>query len=257
MSTSVNTIKRLLWILLGVFILTYIVSFNLENNLIKINTKWLSNNFLFTIASGAFASLATVIVCEFIRYRQIKQATETAFLINLGNLYGQFLAIKSNCQRALNSHDAIADNLIQPISNNATLITDQIIGIDYTPFCNNEIKDILDKFKTDNHLAIKNALNGFIFYRIAFNEDKISLIKQSKREIVTSDCPNVNKTLNKIINQTLIIITYLDQIISQIDNELEDKYDWQKKKNALTYNLENYTSQNLEDYLKEHYVVFR
>ena len=256
MSTSVNTIKRLLWILLGVFILTYIVSFNLENNLIKINTKWLSNNFLFTIASGAFASLAAVIVCEFIRYRQIKQATETAFLIYLGNLYGQFLAIKSNCQRALNSHDAIADNLIQPISNNATLITDQIIGIDYTPFCKNEIKDILDKFKTDNHLAIKNALNGFIFYRIAFNEDKISLIKQSKREIVTSDCPNVNKTLNKIINQTIIIISYLDQIISQIDNELEDKYDWQKKKKALTYNLENYTSQNLEDYLKEHYVVF-
>ena len=256
MSTSVNTIKRLLWILLGVFILTYIISFNLENNLIKINTKWLSNNFLFTIASGAFASLATVIVCEFIRYRQIKQATETAYLINLGNLYGQFLAIKSNCQRALNSHDAIADNLIQPISNNATLITDQILGIDYTPFCNNEIKDILDKFKTENHLAIKNALNGFIFYRIAFNEDKISLIKQSKREIVTSGCPNVNKTLNKIINQTIIIISYLDQIISQIDNGLEDKYDWQKKKKALTYNLENYTSQNLNDYLKEHYVVF-
>ena len=256
MSTSVNTIKRLLWILLGVFILTYIISFNLENNLIKINTKWLSNNFLFTIASGAFASLATVLVCEFIRYRQIKQATETAFLIYLGNLYGQFLAIKSNCQRALNSHDAIADNLIQPISNNATLITDQILGIDYTPFCNNEIKDILDKFKTENHLAIKNALNGFIFYRIAFNEDKISLIKQSKREIVTSGCPNVNKTLNKIINQTIIIISYLDQIISQIDNELENKYDWHNKKKALIYNLENYTSQNLNDYLKEHYVVF-
>ena len=157
----------------------------------------------------------------------------------------------------MNSNDAIADNLIQPISNNATIITDQIIGIDYTPFYNNKIKDILDKFKTDNHLAIKNALNSFIFYRIAFNEDKITLIKQSKREIVTSDCPNVNMTLNKIINQTLIIITYLDQIISQIDNELEDKYDWQNKKNALTYNLENFTSQNLDDYLKEHYVVFR
>lgn len=256
MSTSVNTIKRLLWILLGVFILTYVISFNLENNLIRANTKWLSNNFFFTIASGAFASLATVLVCEFIKYRQIKQATETTLLVYFCSLYDQFLTIQSNCQRALNSHGDVADNLIQQICDNATITADHINGIDYTPFFDNKIKDVLTKFKIENYMAIKNVLISYFFYKIAFHEDIILLMKQGKREIVTSDCPNVNKTLFKIANQALIILTYLDQIISQIDKELGNKYDWQNRKKVLTDYHENYTSQSLDDYLKEHFVVF-
>lgn len=256
MSTSVNTIKRLLWILLVVFVLTYVISFNLENNLIITNTKWLSNNFLFTIASGAFASLATVLVCEFIRYRQLKQETETTLIVHFCSLYDQFLTIKSNCQRALNSHCNVADNLIQPICDKATITADYINGIDYTPFFNNMIEDVLTKFRTENHMAIKNVLINFFFYKIAFHKDIMLLMKQGKREIVTSDCPNVNKTLFKIANQALIILTHLDQIISQIDKESGNKYDWQNRKKGLIEYHENFTSQYLDDYLKEHIVLF-
>lgn len=66
MSASVNTIKRLLWVLLGVFALTYIISLNIENHFVAVNTKWLSNVFLFAIVGGAFASLVIVLVCEYI-----------------------------------------------------------------------------------------------------------------------------------------------------------------------------------------------
>ena len=61
MSISVKTIKLLLWILLGVFALTYLISLNIENHFVVANLKWLSNDFLFAIAGGAFASLAIVL----------------------------------------------------------------------------------------------------------------------------------------------------------------------------------------------------
>ena len=186
MSTSVNTIKKLLWALFGMFALTYLLSLNIENHFVVINSKWVSNSFLFTIAGGIFASLIVVILCEFVRYRQIKYATEITLITYLASLYGYFLTIRSNCQRALGSQDAIADNLIQPTSDNATMTADYINGIDYTSFNNNKIQKNLTIFKTEKLLAIKYVLAGFRYYRIAFNEDKLILMKQGKREQKTS-----------------------------------------------------------------------
>lgn len=255
MSTSINTIKKLLWWLFGVLVVTYIMSLNIENHFVELNSKWVSNNFLFTIAGGIFASLIVVILCEFVRYRQIKYATEILLITYFASLYSQFLIIQSNCKRALDCQDAIADNLIQSVCDNATMTTDSVNGIDYTPFRNNKIKDILTKFKTEMHITIKNILTGFFFYRIAYSEDKMILMNQRKREIITSDCPNVNKTLHKIVNQTTTILSYLDQIILQIDSEMGYKYNWQIRKQAINDYQENYASQKLDDYLKEDIII--
>ena len=65
----------------------------MENHFVVADTKWLSNEFLFAIAGGAFASLVIVLVCEIIKYKQIKFATEATLFSNLANLYGQFLII--------------------------------------------------------------------------------------------------------------------------------------------------------------------
>lgn len=255
MSTSVNTIKMLLWALFGMFALTYLLSLNIENHFVVINSKWVSNSFLFTIAGGIFASLIVVILCELVRYRQIKYTTEITLITNLASLYGYFLTIKSNCKRALGSQDALADNLIQPTCDNATMTADYINGIDYTSFCNNKIQEILTVFKTEKLLAIKYVLVSFRFYRIAYNEDKMAFIKRRESEIVTSNCPNVNKALHKIVNQTSTILSYLDTIITDLDNELGKKYDWQTRKQAVNSYQKNYTSQNFDDYLKEDIIV--
>ena len=87
MSSSVNTIKRILWILLGVSILTYLISINMENYFVSVDSKWLSNDFLFAIAVGIFASLVIVLICEIIHYKQMKIAVENAMLMYFGNRY--------------------------------------------------------------------------------------------------------------------------------------------------------------------------
>ncbi len=257
MSTSVKTIKQLIWVLLGVFILTYIVALKMENHFVVADTKWLSNEFLFAIAGGAFASLVIVIVCEVIKYRQLKFATEAALFSNLANLYGQFLIIRSNCKRILNNHALVSDNLIQPICNNAMMYADYINGADYTPFYQkNKIKDILLQYKADKYQTMKSVLFGFINLQIAIREDTLLIMKQGAIINVTSDCPYVNKVLNKVTNQTTTVLTYLDQIISQIDNELGNRYQWQNVKQAMNTYQENFIEQNLEDYLKEDVIVF-
>lgn len=257
MSTSVNTIKWLLGVLLGVIILTYLISLNMENQFVIVNTRWLSNNFLFAIAGGALASLLIVLVCEIIRYRQLKLATEAVLFSNMGNLYGQFLIIRSSCKRVLNNHALVADNLIQPISNSAAMFADSINSIDYTPLCNkNKINEIIVQFKSEKYQVLKSVLTSFIYYQIAIHEDEIILKKQGIHGGVTSDGPNVNQALNKVINQSTTILTYLDQIISQFDNELGNRYNWLNVKQSMNTYQENFIEQHLDDYLKEDVIVF-
>lgn len=258
MSTSVNTIKRLIRVLIGVLIVTYLISLNMENHFVTFNTKWISNDFLFAIAGGVFASLVVVLFCEIIKYHQLKLATENALLVYLGNLYGQFLIIRSSCKRVLNSKIFVSDNLIQSTCDNATIVVDSINGIDYTLICNtnNKVRDLLNQFKTDKYLVIKNVLINFVYLKVAVWEDGKVLISQGKQNLVTSDCSNTNKVLNKVISQSTTILTYLDQVITQIDNELGNKYQWQSRKQALNTYQDNYISQQLEDYIKEDIIVF-
>ena len=257
MNTSVNTIKKLLWVMVGILILTHLISLNMENHFIVLNAKWISNDCFFAIVGGAFASLLVVLICEIIKYRQLKFATENALLVNLGSLYGQFLAIRSNCKRALNNTDVVSDNLIQQTCYDAMTVADSIYRIDYTLLCKtNKVRDLLDLFKTNKYIAIKNVLINFAFLKIAIHEDKKVLIQQRMPEIVKSNCPNTNKVLNKIVSQSTTILTYLDQIITQMDDETGNRYQWNNIKRSLNTYQDNYTSQQLEDYIKEDVVVF-
>ena len=257
MSISVKTIKLLLWRLLGVFTLTYLISLNIENHFVVANLRWLSNDFLFAIAGGAFASLVVVLVCEIIKYRQLKLAAEGALFSYLGNLYGQFLIIRGNCKRTLDGHDLVPDNLIQSSCDSAMMLADHINGIDYTTFCGkNNVSSILLKFKTEKYLLLKNVISSFIYLRIAIREDSKMLLQQGKRDIVTSDCPNVKDALNKVIGQTSTILTYLDQIISQVDDGLDNRYNWHNLKKTLNTYQDNFETKTLADYINEDVVVF-
>ncbi|MBR4643698.1 MAG: hypothetical protein IKO73_00860 [Bacteroidaceae bacterium] len=258
MTTSLKTIKQLIWVLLGVFILTYLISLNMENHYVVANVKWLSNNFLFAIAGGAFASLVVVLVCEIIKYRQLKFATEGALFSYMGNLYGQFLIISGNCKRTLNGHDLVPDNLIQSPCDNAMMLADYINGIDYITFCGkNNVSDVLSKFKTEKFLLLKNVISSFIYLRIAIREDSMMLLQQGKRDIVTSDCPHVKDALNKVIGQTSTILTYLDQIISQMDDGLDNRYNWHNLRKTLNTYQDNFETKTLADYMNEDFVVFQ
>lgn len=257
MSASVNTIKRLILILFIVALATYAVSLNMENHFIVCHAKWISNEFLFAIVCGIFASLFVVIVCEYIKYRQIKTSVENAIFMYYGNLYGQFLIIRGNCQRAINGNEVVADNLIQSTCDNAIALTNSIWGLDYCVFRkNNKIENILAHFRLEKHLFIKNVLTEYMFLRIAINEDSMQLLLAGKRNAVTANCPKTNETLHKIISQSETVIAYLGQQLSQIDDEFGNRYNWNRIKKTLNDYQANYTGQSLDNYLQKDTVSF-
>lgn len=257
MSTSISTLKRLLLILCGAAVATYVVSLNMENHFIGCKSKLISNEFLFAIVCGIFASLFVVIVCEYIKYRQIKLSVENAIFMNFGNLYGQFLIIRGNCQRALNGNEVVSDNLIQSICDNSMALTDSIWGLDYCVFQkNNKIEYILAHFRLKKHLLIKNVLNEFTFLRIAIREDSKQLLLAGERDVVTANCPKVNETLHRIVDQSTTIIVYLDQELSRINDELKNRYNWSTVKKILNDYQTNYTGQSLDIYLQKELVIF-
>lgn len=250
MSTSINTLKRLLLILLVVSGITYLVSLNLENHFIMCNSKWISNEFLFAIVCGVLASLFVVIVCEYIKYRQLKYALEQTLFVYLSNLYGQVLIIRGNCKRALKNNELIADNLIQSSCDNAMMIADTIASLDYSVFNGkNKIAAFLLHFRIENRLLINNMIIGFAYLRIAIREDSKQLLLQGKRDVVTSDCPKVNETLNKIVDRSTVILTFLDQQILQLNDEFNNGHRWQSIRKVLNDYQNNYSGQSLDDYL--------
>jgi len=256
MSASVNTLKRLLLILFIVALATYVVSLNMENHFIICHSKWISNEFLFAIVCGIFASLFVVIVCEYIKYRQIKTSVENAIFMYYGNLYGQFLIIRGNCQRAINGNDVVADNLIQSTCDNAIALTNSIWGLDYCVFRkNNKIENILAHFRLEKHLLIRNVLSEFMFLRIAINEDSMQLLLAGKRNVVTANCPKTNETLLRIISQSETVIAYLGQQLSQINVEFNNRYNWDRIQKSLNDYQSNYNSQSLDDYLHKEIVA--
>lgn len=260
MSTCVNTLKRLLLILIGVAVATYVVSLNMENHFVICHSKWISNDFVFAIVCGIFASLFVVIVCEYIKYRQMKTSVEDAIFMYYGNLYGQFLIIRGNCQRAINGNEVVADNLIQSTSDNAMALADSIWKLDYCVFHkfhkNNKLENLLSNFRLEKHLLIKNVLTEFTFLRVAIREDSKQLMLAGKRDIITANCPKVSETLHRIADQSEIIIAYLDQQLSQIDDEFKNRYNWDSIKKTLNDYQTNYTGQSLDNYLRKELVTF-
>ncbi len=153
--------------------------------------------------------------------------------------------------------EIVSDNLIQSICNNANTIADSIQGTDYTIICkSNKANQFLTQFKSDKYLALKSILTNFAFLRIAIWEDGKVLLSQGKQNLVTSECVNTNKALNKIVSQSTTILTYLDQIILQLDDALGNRYNWREKKQSLNIYQNYYIVQQLDDFLKEDVVVF-
>lgn len=252
MKTNVNTLKWLFGLFLILLTTTYLISLNIENQFVKFDSKWVSNNFLFVVAGGALASLIIVIIAELIKYFQLKTGMENFLFSQFANLYGQVLIIRSTCKRALNGYQEISDNMIQPIVNNAMSSLDAIYYSDYSPIRKkNAIKELHSHFKQDKYQIIKSIFTESLYLNIAIATDKANLMRLQKPEIVTFTSPNTNDMLNKLVSQTSTLLTLIDNNLIMIDKALGNKYKWQEIKVVLNAYQDNFTIKGLGQYLSE------
>ena len=155
MKVCVNTIKWLIGFLVVVFVLAYCISLNIENHFIFVNSKWISNDFLFAVSGGAFASLLIVFALEVLKYFQLKKETEDKLFSYFMNLYDSVLQIRTICKRAIDGSYSITGGMLRQTTDNAILNLNAINYLDYTSFCKqkNRISRLLVCFRQEKSIV--------------------------------------------------------------------------------------------------------
>ena len=103
--------------------ISYVISVNMEIGFCVINSRFISNYFLFTCFSGAFASILVVIATEVYRFIQKKKSIEQFLFSQLVFIYGQLQIANTNITNLLNNKGLVPDNLLGSLSNTITQIT--------------------------------------------------------------------------------------------------------------------------------------
>ena len=252
MSKIVDIIKKLLWISAVLLVAVYLISLNIENHYISLNSRWISNLLAFSIVCGAFASVIVFILCEYVRYRQTKLETEYRIIYSFANLYGQVKIVQGNCRRAKTNNEIVTKELVSSTYNNALMILDNISQIDYKTFCKkNKVRALLSDFQNAKLLNLKMRISKFAYLGVAIKREEARLAKEGKSTVVQSNFCLIDSFLSKIINETIDICDYLNEVLCKINSSLDNRYKWKETKAILDEFQESFVPGSLEKYLNE------
>ena len=258
MKSSVNTIKFLVVLSIVLLIVTYGISLNDENRWIILDTPWFSNSFAFAIAGGSFASILVVLACELQKYQSIKRQTEDYIFGQLFSLYTQVTIIHYNTKRQLNDKvSPVPPNLIDEIANRGKMCLTSLTSIDYFTFCKHSIiKKQLIQYRGISGTRILYFLQNTVFLKMAINEDRIDLLKKGKDVLITSDMPKTRRTLKKIINDSSVVLSFIENSLDIIDKDCKKRYHWSELKRNIISGEENFVSVDLNAFLEQPIIQF-
>ena len=258
MKSSIYTIKFLVILSVVLLLATYCISLNDENRWIVLNTPWLSNSFVFAIFGGTFASLLVVLACEIQKYQSIKRQTEDYIFGQLFSLYSQVTIIHYNTKRQLNDRvSPVPSNLIDEIANRGKMCLTSLTSIDYFTFCKHSIiKKQLIQYRGISGTRILYFLQNTVFLKMAVNEDRIDLLKKGKDVLITSDMPKTRQTLEKIFNDSSVVLSFIENSLDIIDKDCKKRYHWSELKRKIISGEENFVSVDLNAFLEQPIIQF-
>lgn len=258
MKSSVNTIKFLAVLSVAFLIVTYGMSLNEENRWIVLNTLWISNSFAFAIAGGSFASMIVVIACELQKYQTIKRQAEDNIFGQMFSLYSQVTIIYYNIKRQLNDTSSpVPSNLIDEIVYRGKMFITNITTIEYVTFGKDTvIENELSKYRGKVGTLISQFFQNSGFLKMAINEDKITLLKQRRDEMITSNMPKTHQTLKKIFKDSSIVLSFIEKSLDIMDKECKNRYHWSELKRNIISGEENFVSVDIDKYLGQPLIQF-
>lgn len=252
MSISIKIIKYLSILSLVFIIFTYAIFLNMEVEYIIINSKLISNNFLFTIFSGLFTSISIVLLSEIRQYFVKKRNTQDVLFSQFCVLYGQLLCMRNSINKSLKNDDTVIDkHLLEQPSSISIKCVENISNVDYTTFFpHNKIQKMVQHFRLKDKLLFTNHLSNNIYFTMAVNEDIIINLKTSGREgIITSKSPNTHKTLIKLLNNINPLLDTTNKYLETLDESVSKRYNWSSLKSNINENIDDYSALSLDDFL--------
>lgn len=224
---------------------TVCININMEIGLIVLNTFLISNNMALTLFGGICTGLVVVLAEKNYKYHLDKNTTKD-YLHNVAMmLYSDFYYMHRDinellCDRSMKLPKNLFTNRLQIMQN-------RLWGIANTEYCVFRKSDKFmlahNDFQRDKFMLLKNRMDQYIYFEIAFTEAEINQLKNADENIY-----KVLKVLDGFAKEAMEI---LNQYLSVLQNDSPKKYNWSQKRDII-YNsyLGLYNSGNVDGFLK-------
>lgn len=254
MSVNVKIIKHLILLSFVFMAATYAVFLNMEGGYIILQSKWVSNNLLFAIFSGVFASILVVVLNETRQYLINKRSTQDILFSQFATLYSQLLIMQNNMRKSIEQHDEIiTDTLLEQSSSISKMCIENISNVDYATFCpQNKIQKMIQRFRLVHKSEFILYLNNCGYLKIAIVEDQMLNIKTfGHQETITSQSLNTGKTVIKLQKGIVPLLLVVNQYLELLDNSVSNRYKWVSVRDNMQAYHNNYTFISLKDFLSK------
>ena len=219
--------------------ISYVISVNMEIGFCVINSRFISNNFLFTCFSGAFASILVVIATEVYRFIQKKKSIEQFLFSQLVFIYGQLQIANTNITNLLNNKGLVPDNLLGSLSNTITQITPSLRSMDYNPFFSSNrsraIKRIITRLFSTEIIQLDSLTSDCIYLPMAIHTDKLDASSKGEfKTVITSTSPNTQKTLDILNKEIIRLISQILIDLTELNTASDNYFHWNDVEEKLS-----------------------
>ena len=251
MNTSIKVIKFTTKAAIVLAAITYLISLNIAFGWFDI--KWCSNNFLFTVFGGAFASTLVVLICELQKYQQCKRDTIDLAFNQIGSIYAWLKVMTYNLKKYQDDKNLEVNKEIL-VGNIASIKQemDMFLNIDYTTYSSSDISYKKHKdLKEWVLLVFTPFVSECTYFQLAVNTDQIDyLLKHKVEGKITYSSYNTGKVIDKLIRRITDMMLYLEEYLQFIDKYIKNETSWETRKIAID-KIVAIDFAELSDYLKQ------
>lgn len=214
-------------------IFAYLISVNMELHFFTIDSPIISNNFCFAIATGFFASMLIVLVCEIQKYFLSKRGTEDFLYSQYSMIYGELLTMKWLMQIMDQDHTKTVPG--QLLVRSMEIIKSQMnaaFSADYTTFCKkNRLQIAHNEFRENNYHNLTIFLNDCRNLEIAVNMDQMNSLKLiGIQSNPTASSYYTGRTIQILLQKIEEHIAYCGSIMEELDESCNKRYHWNERK---------------------------
>lgn len=254
MKSNVETIKFTTACGLVFFILTYIVTLNMEIGFFQPNWNWMSNNFALTICGGAFASFFVLILCEVQKYINNKTTYENFLFYQAMYLYVELFLLDKNIQEYIsNNEEPISENMMENRIQRARSCVSAIQGVEYVTIRKQDILSVVfQNFCTVQLPKVNSLFETSNYIKISIIKTKIINTENGQtHKAVTSSDALVEKTLTGIHKALYPLLNDISKHLQLVDKHCNKRFDWDKQKDIIHKSyISIFKAGRFEDFLK-------
>lgn len=222
---------------------------------ISFECSWFSNEFLFVIFSGAFASSLVVLISEIFGYRQLKKALENELYSHTVCLYAAAKVAKNTMAVVIDNKEIhVVPDMLDQQQYQISSALNCIFNLDYSTFYKKQELSIeLTAFK-EKYSSYMAMIRECAYLRMSINQTQID-------ELMKNPCFNgpINTTYPLVLKTAQILQKHFDTIMDDCEKLLDKvdysgRFNWKARKDKVSQvnsidledgSLENFFKRNI------------